>query len=143
MTAGLLVGLWLLPGPRHIGRITFDVHTLLYASAAILIGFQSISFAFFTKIFAISEGLLPPDRRLERAFEHITLEGGLMCGAILILAGLAGSIYAVLFWSAQSFGDLDPARELRVVIPSATALALGCQVMLTSFFLSVLGLRRR
>jgi hypothetical protein len=143
MLAGLLVGMWLLPGPRHVGRITFDVHTLLYASAAILIGFQSISFAFFTKLFAISEGLLPPDPRLQRAFRHVTLEGGLICGAIMILAGIAGSVYALAFWGARSFGDLDPTRELRIVIPSATALALGCQVVLTSFFLSVLGLRRR
>src|SRR5436309_1764588 len=143
MLAGLLATFWLLPGPRRIGRVEFDVHTLLYASAAILIGFQSISFAFFTKIFAIMEGLLPPDPKLDRAFRHITLEGGLVCGAILILAGIGGTIYALASWGSQSFGPLNPVRELRIVIPSATCLALGCQIVLNSFFMSVLGLRRR
>ena len=100
MLAGVIVGFWLLPGPRHIGPssstcIRSSTHPRRSSS-----GFQSISFAFFTKIFAISEGLLPPDAKLEHAFKHITLEGGLVCGAILILAGIAGTVYAVAFWGA-------------------------------------------
>jgi hypothetical protein len=143
MIVGAAVGLWLLPRPRHIGGIELDVHTLIYAAAAVLIGFQAISFGFFTKIFAISEGLLPPDAKIERWSRRVTLEGGLAVGLLLIVAGLSGSIYAIVWWGERSFGPLDPVRVLRIVIPSATALALGCQVVLTSFFLSVLGLRRR
>jgi glycosyltransferase involved in cell wall biosynthesis len=143
MIVGAIVGLWLLPRPRHIGSVELDVHTLIYAAAAVLIGFQAIAFGFFTKIFAISEGLLPPDPKIERWSRHVTLEGGLIVGLVLILAGLFGSVYAIVWWGRRSFGPLDPVRVLRIVIPSATALALGCQVVLTSFFLSVLGLRRR
>ena len=58
---GTLLGLWLLPAPRTVGNVTFDVHTILYGAAFVLLGFQSITFAVFTKLFAISEGLLPPD----------------------------------------------------------------------------------
>ncbi|MDQ2855488.1 MAG: glycosyltransferase [Acidobacteriota bacterium] len=143
MAAGLLVGLWLLPSPRVVGGIGFDVHTLLYAAMAVLIGFQALVFAMFTKVFAISEGLLPEDPRLDRAMNTVTLEVGLMVGLLLVVLGLAGSIYAVVSWDQRSFGPLDPSRTLRVVIPAVTSLMLGCQILLSSFFLSILGLRRR
>jgi len=143
MILGLLVGAYLLPRPRLVGGIVFDVHTLLYAAMAIIIGFQAIVFATFSKVFAISEGLLPEDRRLDKVMEYVTLEVGLIVGVILIVLGLAGSIYAVAFWDEHSFGPLDPVRTLRFVIPAVTSLMLGCQILLSSFFLSILGLRRR
>src|SRR5262249_60349157 len=40
-----------LPGTTLAG-VTFDAHTLLFASLAILLGYQSISFAVLTKLFA-------------------------------------------------------------------------------------------
>jgi glycosyltransferase involved in cell wall biosynthesis len=143
MLLGLLTMLWLLPMPRVVAGVTFDVHTLLYAAAAIIIGFQAILFAVFTKVFAISEGLLPPDKRLDSLFRYITLEGGLIVASLLILAGLAGTAYSYWFWDQLSFGNLDPARTMRIVIPAVTALAVGCQTLFSSFFLSILGLRRR
>ena len=143
MLLGALVGLWLLPGPRPVGTVTFDVHTLLYAAIAILLGFQSIAFAVFTKLFAISEGLHPPDPLLDRLFRYITLEVGLLVGAVLAAAGLGTSIHAVGIWSAHQFGHLDISRTLRVVIPAALSLTLGVQTIFASFFLSVLGMRRR
>lgn len=143
MLAGLIAGAWLLRGPIFIGNVGFDVQTLLYAAMAIVIGFQAVVFAVFTKVFAVSEGLLPGDARLNRLFRIVTLERGLVAGGLLLLAGVIGSIYAVSFWDARSFGPLDPSKTLRIIIPSITALILGCQIILSSFFLSVLGLRRR
>lgn len=143
MLAGTVVGVWLLPSPRMVGAVTFDVHTLLYGAIAILLGYQAIAFAVFTKLFAISEGLHPPDPLLDRLFRYITLEVGLLVGACLAVAGLVGSFYAVGVWGAHEFGRLDISRTLRVVIPSALALTLGVQTIFASFFLSVLGLKRR
>jgi hypothetical protein len=139
---GLGVGIWVLPGPQSVGSVTFDVHTLLYAAAAISIGYQSIAFGFFTKIFAIQEGLMPADPRLDKMFRYITLEVGLAVGAALVLIGLSGTAWAIRDWSAHAFGDLQPTRTLRVIIPASLALTLGFQIVLTSFFLSVLGLGR-
>jgi len=143
MLAGLCAGIWLLPGPRTIGGVTFDVHTLLYAAMAIVIGFQSALFAVFTKTFAVSEGLLPGDARLTGLSRQATLEAGLMAGAILFLTGLALTVYALGDWGERSFGDLDPRRTLRLVIPASATLVLGCQVILSSFFLNILHLKRR
>ena len=143
MLLGLVAGAWLLPGPRAVGSVSLDVHTLLYAAIAIVIGFQAVTFAAFTKIFAISEGLLPEDPRLNKLFRYVTLEVGLIVGTALVLIGLAGSLYAVSAWGAHAFGPLDPFKTLRIITPAITSLALGCQVILASFFLSVLGLKRR
>lgn len=143
MVMGLLACGWLATEPRSVGAVTFDVHSMLYAAAMVLVGFQAVWFAVFAKIFAVTEGLMPPDPRLERMFRFVTLETGLAAGGILLLAGLAGSLHAVFVWRGESFGPLDPGRMLRLIIPSVLGLILGGQVVLASFFLSLLGLRRK
>lgn len=134
---------WLLPGPQRVGSIVFDVHTLLYALMSIMLGFQAIAFATFTKVFAISEGLLPEDPRLSKVFRYVKLETGLVIGAVLMLLGLAGSLFAISGWRAQHFGQLNPSQMLRLVSPAVVALTLGFEIILSSFFLSVLGMRRQ
>jgi glycosyltransferase involved in cell wall biosynthesis len=143
MLVGTILGAWLLPAQRTVGAVTFDVHTLLYAAAFVLLGFQAIAFAVFTKFFAISEGLLPPDPTLDKLFRYITLEVGLLIGAGLIVAGLGTSVYALGIWGARHFGALDYPHTMRKVIPAALFLVLGAQTVFASFFMSVLGLRRR
>lgn len=145
--AMIFVGLagcaWLLPGPHVVHGIGFDVHTLLYAFVSVLLGFQLVAFALFTKIFAITEGLLPPDPRFARLFRWITLESGLAVGGLLTVVGFGGSVWAVSHWARDSFGALDPVRMLRIVMPSVFCLTLGVQITCSSFFLSILGLRRQ
>lgn len=143
MLIGLVIGLWLFLSPRIVGGVTLDVHTLLYAGLAIVIGFQSVIFALFTKIFAVNERLLPEDPRLNKLFRYVNLEVGLVVGSILLLLGLSGSIYVVSTWGQRSFGPLEPSETLRMVIPAVICIALGFQIVLSSFFLSVLGLGRR
>ncbi|HEV2720181.1 MAG TPA: glycosyltransferase family 2 protein, partial [Thermoanaerobaculia bacterium] len=143
MLAGAFVAGWLLPRPRTVGGVTFDVQTLLYAGMAVVIGFQAVLFAIFTKVFAINAGLLPEDRKLQSALRSVTLESGLIAGALLFLFGVAGSLYAVGIWGQAQFGGLDPSQTMRTIIPSVVCLTLGCEIILSSFFLSVLGLQRR
>jgi glycosyltransferase involved in cell wall biosynthesis len=140
---GVAVGAWLLPGPRTIGSVVFDYHTLLFGAMAILIGFQSINFAVFSKIFATSEGLLPEDLRLNRLYRYVTLEVGLVTGALLILFGAGMWLFGLSYWRSHAFGPLDPDKTLRVVVPGFVSLTLGVQIVLSSFFLSVLGMRSR
>ena len=143
MFTGALVGMLLLLQPITIGGVAFGVHTLVYAALAVIVGFQSVIFAVFTKVFAINERLLPEDPRMNKMFEYITLETGLIVGSVLLVAGLAGSVYAFTIWGERDFGLLDPSRTLRLVIPAFTAIALGIQIILSSFFLSVLGMKHR
>jgi glycosyltransferase involved in cell wall biosynthesis len=143
MIWGLIVSVWLLPDTQKIGNVSFDVHTLIYAAIAIIVGFQAVTFAFFTKVFAISEKLLPEDPKLNKIFRYVTLETGLIAGVTLVLIGIVGSFLSLTIWSQTAFGTLDPSKTLRLVIPSVTCLTVGLQMVLSSFFLSVLGLKRR
>jgi hypothetical protein len=139
---GLLGYALAMPGLTVFG-VTFDAHTLLFASLAILLGYQSIFFAIFTKTFAISEGLLPEDPRLLRFFRVATLEKGLIAGACGLVVGVALLIAAVNQWRETHFGHLDYAYTMRWVIPGVTLTAMGFQTILSSFFVSILGMRRK
>jgi glycosyltransferase involved in cell wall biosynthesis len=123
--------------------ITFDVHTLMFASLAILCGYQAVLFAFFTKIFAISEGLLPEDPKLNGFFEVVNLEKGLIVSLVILVIGFTLLFAAINQWRLADFGPLDYTKIMRLVIPGATLTALGFQTILSSFFASILGLRRR
>ena len=63
-----------------VGSINLDVGTLMMACMAIVVGFQLVAFAFFTKVFAIAEGLLPDDPEFSRVFKCLTLEKGILLG---------------------------------------------------------------
>jgi glycosyltransferase involved in cell wall biosynthesis len=143
MLAGLAGLAWLLPHPRKVGDVGFDVQTLLFAAVCVVVGFQAVLFWFLTKVYAINAGLLPEDPLITRLHRRVTLEMGLIVGAALLLAGLAGSAFAIFHWGSESFGRLNVSSSLRVVIPSAALLIIGFETMLSSFFFSVLGLKRR
>ncbi len=143
MSVGLFTGAWLLPGPRQLGNVTLDIHTLLYMSLAVLIGFQLISFGLFSKVFAISQGLHPITKTYRRLLGVLNLEVSLAIGFLLFILGIVLSLFAVGLWRQHSFGDLNPQHTLRWVIPSSTCLAFGVQVMFLSFFLRILGLKHK
>ena len=139
--AGLAGFIFLIPGARRVGSVAFDLNTLVFSLAAIQIGIQAIAFAICAKAFAIQSGLRPREQTLHRLFKAVSLEAGLVCGAVLALAGLGISVGAVWYWRSQGFGDLNPEIGLRRVIPGIACLSVGCQVILNSFFLSIFRLR--
>jgi glycosyltransferase involved in cell wall biosynthesis len=123
--------------------LTFDAHTLLFASLAILCGYQSILFAVFAKVFAVSEGLLPPDPRLERAGKIVDLELGLIASTACTVIGVVLLALAVNKWRVSDFGRLDYSSTMRLVVPGVTLTAIGFQTFLSSFFISILVMHRR
>lgn len=123
--------------------IGFDVSTLLVASLFLIVGFQSCLFAFFTKTFAIQEGLLPPDPKMDLAWRVVNLERGLVISLAITVVGVALIAWATNDWRLHHFGALDASKSLRLVIPGSTLVAIGFQALLSSFFLSILALRRR
>jgi glycosyltransferase involved in cell wall biosynthesis len=131
-----------MPG-AEIRGIHFDAHTLLFSSLAILLGYQSILFAIFAKTFAIVEGLLPPNARMNAFHRIVTLERGLIVSVIALLAGAVLLGASIFVWRAHNFGNLDYARTMRLVVPGVTLTALGFQTMLSSFFVSIMRLRAR
>lgn len=133
----------LIRGPVYIGRAGFDTSTLLVACMVLLLGFQIIIYALFSRIFAFTEGLLPPDPELRWASRFVTLEGGLAAGALFTLGGLGLLIYATLLWREHGYGPIGYSFNQRLVIPAVTSMILGIQIIFSSFFMSILGLARR
>ncbi len=131
-----------LPGVT-LGKLTFDAHTLLFASLAALMGFQSILSAIFAKTFAINEGILPEDATFRKFFRVMNLERGLVIGAVSLLSGTLLLAEAVRQWAGVGFGALDYSHTMRWVIPGVTLAALGFQTILSSFFVSMLGMKHQ
>ena len=130
-------------GVGSLGQITFDMHTLLFASVFILCGYQAVVFAILTKLFAITEGLLPEDPKLNRFFGIVNLERGLAVSAVALATGVFLLLLAINEWRLTGFGRLDYEHTMRWVIPGATLIALGVQTVFSSFFASVLGMKRK
>jgi uncharacterized protein YjeT (DUF2065 family) len=131
-----------LPG-FTIRSITFDAHTLLFASLFLICGSQSLAFAAATKTFAVSEGLLPDDRWRRKFAELFSLEKGLLTMVGLVVVGVVLLLLAINEWRLAGFGRLDYAETMRLVIPGATFIAIGVQLGFSSFFISLLGMRRQ
>jgi hypothetical protein len=139
---GLILGAWLLPGPRTVAGVTFDVHTLLCAAAAVIVGVQGISVALFTETFARVEGFIPEARRLVLLPRSFTLERGLIASAVIAAAGVVLVATPTVRWAMGGFGDLAYEHTMRWVIPGVTLIAAGAQGALASLFLSILKMRR-
>ncbi len=135
---------WTLAIPNvKIGEVVFDAHTLLFGSLFFIIGFQSVMFGVFAKLFAISEGLLPDDPWLRRLLGWLPLERCLVLAVVGMGLGVGLLVYAVIHWGSLGFGALDYRQTMRWVIPGFTLVTLGFQTLLSSFFISVLGLKHR
>jgi len=128
----------------RIGNVNFNVGTLAVSSMTLIIGFQFVAFAFFTKVFAIAEGLLPDDPRLSRVLKTFTLEKGILLSLGVLLVGIALLLRAVWIWAEANYGVL-PSTEanMRRLIPAATLVVLGIQGIVSSFFMSALGLKTK
>jgi glycosyltransferase involved in cell wall biosynthesis len=141
LASGVGMMAWLLPAPRTVGGITLDIHTLFYASLAVVVGFHSALFYVFARLYGMREGLAPPDERFLRVTSRLTLEVGLLIGLALLLVGLALAVIALSAWTERAFGILPPEYAMRLVIPSGTCILLAFQTAYGAFFLSVLELR--
>jgi hypothetical protein len=136
---GLALVFWLLPGPRPVGRIIFDIHTMFFGMIFALLGVQIITTGTFAKVYGYSERFAPDQRSLARWLSRIKLEHGLVLGAILALLGGTGLSWLCWNWAASNFASFDRMRSL---IFFSLWFFVGVQVVFSSFFLSMLGISR-
>jgi glycosyltransferase involved in cell wall biosynthesis len=140
---GIVLGAALSVQNIVIGGVNLNVGTLMMACMAVVVGFQLVTFAFFTKVFAIAEGLLPDDPKFSRVFKFFNLEKGILLGLAILLAGILLFLRALWIWRLHDYGALDYEQNLRRLIPAATLIVLGVQTVFSSFFMSALGLKTR
>jgi len=141
LAAGLLGMALLSAGRLNLpGGVGMDVGTLVVAAMFFLLGFQTIWTGIFAKTYATTAGLIPENESFKKLTGLLSLERGIVAGLLFALLGLGGLMFATLIWKQQGFGDLPLEENVRRLILSTTSVMFGAQVILCSFFLSVLRL---
>ena len=143
MSFGLLSMIRIIAGPFTVFGATFGIHTLLYASLLVVIGYQSVLFWVFCKTLNIAIGVLPPDPAFQRLHDHLTLERSLVFSCVLLAIGVGLGATATLNWGLSGFAELSPEHEMRLAIPSATCILLAVSTASMAFFLNFLRLAHR
>jgi glycosyltransferase involved in cell wall biosynthesis len=140
LLAGTVVSAVLLFGPVKVASITFDYHTLLYSTSAILLGYQSILLFIFAKLMAVETGLHPFKTRFWFFEQRKTLERCVVIGLALVVIGVVLGVIAARQWELTGFGALQPATTIRLVICSVLFLLLGGQTVLAGFYFGLVNL---
>ena len=140
---GLLGMAWLLPGPRTVGSVGFDVHTLLVSGVAIIVGVQILTFWLYAHLFASSVGFVPAGRFARLVFQRFSLRAGLLVGGTFFILGMAAAALSFELWAKMEFGALDYQVALRRLIPGVVLVALGMHIFFASFVISLLSLRTK
>ena len=138
---GFITSAIIIRHPIVINNIELDVHTLLYTSSSVLIGFQFIVFYALTKIYAVENNLLPKSERYQKLFKYLNLETGLIIGVLFLIIGIGLSYFGLSIWKHLNFGELNPSETLRIIIPAVFTILLGMQIIFFSLFFSILGLK--
>ena len=138
---GAAAGTALALAPIHLGDVVFSTGTLAVACMSVIIGTQLVAFAFFTKVFAIGEGLLPQDARFSKVFKTFTLEKGICFGLFILALGLGLLLRSLWIWKRAGYGLLPYADNMARLLPAVTLIVVSIQTVFSSFFMSVLGLK--
>jgi hypothetical protein len=147
--AGLLLGgglaamAWLTPGPRAVGGVVLDVHTMLFAALCVLLGYQTIWLWASAKIHGWTSGLLPADTFSLGVFRCFNLERGLLAGLGMLAGGVALTVWLLCTWFGQDMGPLYMQTTIRYALWGFLLIVLGVQTVFGSFFLSMLGMSEK
>jgi Glycosyl transferase family 2 len=141
IVAGVAAQLALLRGPLLVAGVGLDIHTMLYAAGAVILGMQLVLFSLLARAVGVLKNLLPMSPPLARFLRVFTLERGIVLGLSLALAGFGLAVYSVLTWAHVRLGALDPAAMMRVTIPSVTLMIAGAEVIFSSFLLEFIDVR--
>ncbi|MEM7195708.1 MAG: glycosyltransferase [Pseudomonadota bacterium] len=128
----------LVQSPVSLFGVTFNVHTMLYSAAAVIIGFQFIGFALFSRILGTELKLLPENPQVSRFRRQFSFEKLLVIGLIVFILGLIWAVSSVMSWRAAEFGGMDPSQLMRQVIPAVVLIICGIQIALSSVFTGVI-----
>lgn len=138
-----LFGSLLFINPIKVKGVVFDIHTLIVASFALLIGVQFVFFHSFVRIYSITSGLIPSDKKFENMFRFFTLERGLLVGIIISLSGAIALLTNFLSWSSIGFSDLEPSSFVRRILSGILPFVLGIQIIIFSFIFSIIGINEK
>lgn len=138
---GTAAELTILRGVVVVDGVGFDIHTMLYAAGATVLGVQLVLFSLVARTIGVLKNLLPMTPSLALFLRLFTLERGIALGFTLGLAGLGLAVYSVVSWAHARLGALDPVSMMRVAIPSVTLMLTGAETVFASFLLGFIDIR--
>jgi glycosyltransferase involved in cell wall biosynthesis len=138
--SGMFILLLLVKGPFLFLGHYWDMHLMVLASVISILSYQVLHLGIYAHTFAIEQGFIKQDNFLLFFKRHFNLEKGLLLGIFLFSAGSGISLSIFLEWFSSRFGPLYRIRE---AILSMTLLVIGLQTIFSSFFISLLSLRRK
>lgn len=133
----------LLCGPVQFGSTIFDVHTLFFAEAGIVLGFLATTLGVVIRMFGMREGLLKEHSLLDKVRRSPTLEIGGAAGIVMVFGGLFYGFDALMAWNEVGFGPLSPGALLRVISLSTMLVMLGGVTLMGSLIMGFLSLPTR
>ncbi len=122
-------------GPIVVSGIGFDIHTMLYAGGAVILGVQLVLFSVLAGAIGVLKNVLPMRPTFSRFLRVFTLERGILLGLLLGVGGLALAVYSLTTWAQTHLAALEPTVVMRVAIPSVTLMITGAEIIFSSFLL--------
>lgn len=138
--AGMLVLLILSGGPVFFLGHLWDMHPMVFAAVLSILSYQLLHLGIYAHTFAVEQGFLKKDAFITFFQRHFSLERGILAGMLLFSIGLCINVLIFAEWFHNRFGALYRIRES---ILAMTLLVIGLQTLFSSFFISLLSLRRK
>lgn len=135
---GGAIFLMLIGGPVTVGSVTFDITTLIMASAMVLVGFQMVCFYALARLFSVRFRLLPASARYERMSRQISVDRACLFGGILLLSGVLVAVWATIVWAGTGLGDLESGIVTRMAVFAVVASSVGIQAISAGFLWNLL-----
>jgi glycosyltransferase involved in cell wall biosynthesis len=129
-----------LSGPILFLGHYWDMHLMILAAVVTILSYQLLHLGIYAHTFAVEQGLINKDAFIVFFQKHFKLERGILAGIFIFLVGLTINFYIFIEWFNHSFGALYRIRE---AILAMTLLVIGLQTVFSSFFISLLSLRRK
>ena len=139
MAVGAVATAVLEQGTLAVGRVEFDIASMIYTAALLIVGYQAVLFWLITKVYAAQAGFLPMTGRSRERIRSISVERGLLAGFCIFVAGLFIGLAQVWRWNGEQFGQLDPSQSIRAAVPAMLGLVLGSQTTMYAMFVGTLG----
>lgn len=128
----------ILHGPIVVHGIGFDIHTMLYAGGASILGLQLVLFSLLARTVGVLKKILPMSEPLRQFLRLFTLERGILLGLSLASVGFALGVYSVVRWADVHLSALNPVTIMRLAIPSVTLMIAGAEILFASFLLGLI-----
>jgi glycosyltransferase involved in cell wall biosynthesis len=141
IAVGVIAQIMIARGTILIAGVGFDIHTMLYAGGAVILGIQLILFSILARAIGVLKNVLPMSPSLARFLKAFTLERGILLGFFLSISGLAMAAYSLMSWAQARLAALDPSIVMRVAIPSVTLMIAGGEIIFSSFLLRFMDIR--